>query len=198
MIFLKIDVVDRIFVLTEVFNLLFALSLKQENTTDLKNFLHKPLFDSIFGTKSDFGEEMVFVLISICKDFYDRLFTKSIPSIVVIIQRLFTCIVEWMDLDSFIHVQCMSLIDSISTTHNEQMQPVIDYFQQPERLTKIADQDKLVFLLLIIVKHTKRADFLNRIISIIQAKFQFSTGNFSNAAVTAAHKDGYLGVRIFK
>merc|ERR1712137_693431 len=119
--------------------------------------LEKEPFKTVLANEwNAYGEEIILVATSCCSQLYDTHYAASIPIIAVILQNFAQCISLWNPLDSYVYTNCMNLIDMIGAQHNDQIQNIIEFYSQPERLNNIDNLEKLALILLVIVKHIKK------------------------------------------
>uniref|UniRef100_A0A7S4HQB2 Uncharacterized protein n=1 Tax=Vannella robusta TaxID=1487602 RepID=A0A7S4HQB2_9EUKA len=188
------DLADRIFVLSKVFSLVLSLSVKQGNIQYLKRLMESETVQSFLANDwNSYGEEIVLVATSCCNRLYENHYGAAVSTIMETQQQLAQCICLWDSLDSYVYTQVMNLIDMLGAQHNDDVQPLIGFYMQPERLNNIDDLEKLATILLVIVKHIKKPSELSSLMAVLQVKYQFQDTNQAASLAASAYKDGYLG-----
>ena len=143
---------------------------------------------------NSYGEEIVLVATSCCNRLYENHYGAAVSTIMETQQQLAQCICLWDSLDSYVYTQVMNLIDMLGAQHNDDVQPLIGFYMQPERLNNIDDLEKLATILLVIVKHIKKPSEVSSLMAVLQVKYQFQDTNQAASLAASAYKDGYLGV----
>ena len=141
---------DRLYTITEIFNLILKISL--EKKLDVKMLERTIPSNLVTGEWCQTKEENLLCLLLSSKSFYES--NKANPiamQMVISILKSASSSLLWQQLDPFIFIQYLELIDCIATSHLKLIEPILESLR--DNFNDRFHSENAARVLLLILKH---------------------------------------------